>query len=131
VLRFFLLLSRSFVFRISWYLQVLPSEFLTVTFVLQPEAKESIIRHLLLAGADPNALTPRRLTPLHLAACEGSAEIAQVLLSNHASPSAVDDEQNTPLHTAMKNSRFSVVRVLLADERTDVLVSSTNHRLRI
>ncbi|CAG0925973.1 unnamed protein product [Notodromas monacha] len=87
------------------------------------EAKESIIRHLLLAGADPNALTPRRQTPLHLAAANGGAELTEVLLSSQASPAAVDDEQNTPLHTAMKNSRFSVVKVLILDDRTDVHVS--------
>jgi ankyrin repeat protein len=52
------------------------------------------------AGADPNAKTDWRRTPLHLAAKNGNTDIARLLIEKGADPNARDDLQLTPLHIA-------------------------------
>ncbi|CAG0892800.1 unnamed protein product [Darwinula stevensoni] len=72
---------------------------------------ESIVRHLLLAGADPNARSARHLTPLHLST--GAPGILEALLDGGADAMATDDEHDTVLHVAMKQGRLSAIRILL------------------
>ena len=55
-------------------------------------------------------------SPLHFAAQERQAGIAQLLLDNGADPNAADAHGNSPLWTAIMNARgdFTVVKLLLA-----------------
>ena len=65
---------------------------------------------MLQAGADPNARTESKLTPLHLAA--GSNEnpaVTQALLQAGADPNARDDDKSTPLHEAARNNENPAV----------------------
>ena len=66
--------------------------------------------------ADPYRVTDRRddgLTPLHLAATAGYAEIAGLLLRASANPNARAYDGSTPLHAAAEHGRLEIVRALL------------------
>ncbi len=69
----------------------------------------------ILAG-DPYRVTDRRddrLTPLHLAATAGHAEIAELLLRASANPNARAYDGATPLHAAAEQGSPEIVRAML------------------
>lgn len=69
----------------------------------------------ILAG-DPYRVSVRkddRTTPLHLAAAEGHAEVAELLLRASARPDARAYGGSTALHVAAEHGRLDVVRTLL------------------
>jgi ankyrin repeat protein len=59
--------------------------------------RHEIARLLIRRGADVNALTDRKSTPLHDAARVGNVKIARLLLENGAKPDARDKDDKTPL----------------------------------
>ncbi|CAG0905970.1 unnamed protein product [Cyprideis torosa] len=97
------------------------------TNAVAPGVSESIVRHLLLAGSDPNASTVRRITPGHLAIA--TPDLLQILLDGGADPNSVDDEHFNFLHTAMKESRLPAVRVLLRHGKVNTTDAEGNSAL--
>ena len=71
-------------------------------------------RMLLRAGADVNAATREGITPLALAAVNGSLEATEILLEAGANAKAVLPEGETVLMTAARTGRPEVVKALLA-----------------
>ncbi len=71
-------------------------------------------QYLVPKGDDKQMLKPLSVTPLHLAAYQGYAEIARILLAAKANPSATSEDGTTPLHTAAAYDRTEVVKVLIA-----------------
>ena len=82
-----------------------------------------LCEQLVRAGADPNAVNRRGLTPLHHAAGAGHVETAACLLDRGAQI----DRQNrigvTPLHWAVRHGQVGTAR-LLADRGASVNVAS-------
>ena len=75
---------------------------------------EHVVKALLKHGASlKSAVTLHDLTPLHLAARHGHAEVVKVLLENEANVKARDKNGLTPLHTASEYSHAPVVNLLL------------------
>jgi ankyrin repeat protein len=73
--------------------------------------------------ADPNLPQPDGVTPLHLAAAAGNAELARVLLFNGADPNARDRDGLTPLERARRAGQTAAAALL---ERAATL--PRNHR---
>ena len=72
------------------------------------------VRSLLEDGADPNVAQGDGLTALHLAAQQGSLEIAQLLIGSGANVKAKSRIGDyTPLHLASGGAHTSVVRALI------------------
>lgn len=57
----------------------------------------TVVKILIIAGANPNARDHRNRTPLHRAAQYGSSEIVSYLINNGANPSLKDYNNDTPL----------------------------------
>ncbi|KAL9133602.1 MAG: hypothetical protein Q9175_005214 [Cornicularia normoerica] len=75
---------------------------------------ENVVRNLLKFGASLEAaITLHKLTPLHLAARHGQAEVVRVLLEKGARLAALDEKGLTPLHYASKYSYANVLSLLL------------------
>ncbi|AKT34475.1 Ankyrin repeat [Pyrobaculum sp. WP30] len=71
------------------------------------------VARLLAAGADPNVRDPDGETPLHIAAEQCRADLAELLLKHGADPSARDNQGKTPLHIAVGGRCGAVVELLL------------------
>lgn len=77
----------------------------------------TVLRTLISAGSDVNAVGPERKTALHFAAARGIDIV--VLLDAGANCGSVDTTGNTPLHEAAAAGHGSVVRTLLTVGRSD------------
>ena len=80
------------------------------------DGRETRMRALLNAGADPNALHKGLnfgWTPLHAAAVGGHPRIVRILITAGADPDIAEFGGQTPLHFAAINGRTDVVRALL------------------
>ena len=72
------------------------------------------VKNALHYGANVNAEFPTtKVTALHLASANGSAEIVDLLLSKGANVNARDIENFTPLYEAIKNNKPQIVNILL------------------
>ncbi|XP_047142037.1 rabankyrin-5 isoform X3 [Hydra vulgaris] len=80
-----------------------------------PTGNEIVVRHLILAGADVNAVDKNRQTPLHCAAIEDKPSIISVLLQNGSNPDLVDISLNNALHLACQHGNLASVRTLLTE----------------
>ena len=76
-----------------------------------PAAKE-IVRVLIDAGADPNALNGSGGTPLHTAAFTGNIAIVQMLLTAGGDLTITDDKGLTPLDHARDRGHTEVAALL-------------------
>jgi len=77
---------------------------------------------LLTHGAEPNIRRNSGIAPLHDAAGNGRADIAELLLEHGAKVNVLDENvYGAPLHWACKEGQVEVVKVLLANgAQTDV-----------
>ena len=88
----------------------------------------AIIRLLLDAGANPNAVDDGGLTPLHQGAKNSNPVITAHLLAAGADPNALDNEGYTPLHhSAARGESGRVIARLLA-AGADPLAESNDGR---
>ncbi|KAG2600688.1 integrin-linked protein kinase 1-like [Panicum virgatum] len=70
------------------------------------------IRELLDGGADPNFRDSDGRTALHIAACEGYAEVVELLLQRGAEAAVEDQWGSTPLADAMHYQNHDVIKIL-------------------
>ncbi|MBU1109953.1 MAG: ankyrin repeat domain-containing protein [Candidatus Riflebacteria bacterium] len=82
---------------------------------LDSGANDEVIRILVNAGADVNAILPLRASPsaLHLAVMNHETEIVRLLLDHGARVNVLDQLGATPLFTAISCNRFDSARLLL------------------
>ncbi|XP_062499080.1 serine/threonine-protein phosphatase 6 regulatory ankyrin repeat subunit B-like [Corticium candelabrum] len=76
----------------------------------------SSVQLLVDCGADVNALTKSRQTPLHTAAggYRECPELCSILLEHKSKIDAVDEDGNQPLHLACQRMYFATVNLLLS-----------------
>ncbi|PAW77778.1 MAG: hypothetical protein B9S27_08050 [Opitutia bacterium Tous-C8FEB] len=83
-------------------------------------------RALLAAGADANATNRYGLTPLALAAMNGSGAFVELLLAAGADPERAQPGGETPLLTAARAGRIEAVNALLARRaRVDAVIEGS------
>ena len=68
----------------------------------------TVVKLLLGAGADPNAVQRLGFTPLHAAAQNGSREMVEALLAAGASPARANDEGETPADLAARGGHDDI-----------------------
>lgn len=73
------------------------------------------VRRHLNEGADINKKNGQGQTPLHIAARNGSKNVAEVLIERGAKVGAKDNEGRTPLHLASENGHAPVIDLLIAN----------------
>mmetsp|Transcript_86397 Transcript_86397/g.244923 ORF Transcript_86397/g.244923 Transcript_86397/m.244923 type:complete len:303 (-) Transcript_86397:45-953(-) len=78
---------------------------------------EDAVEYLVAMGADLNAPGPGRMTPLHLAARDDGAAIAERLLRARADAGALDERGRTPRAVADECGRTDALRVLEGHQR--------------
>ena len=79
-------------------------------------------RHLLAAGANPDAAGKGGTCALHLAARHGHLDVARALCDAGASPLIADGKGLSPLHLAVRYGRVAIARLLLdAGATTDAV----------
>lgn len=71
-----------------------------------------LVKERLMAGVSAQFADYDKRTPLHLAASEGHAQIAELLLVNGADMMAKDRFNRTPIDDALKNGHKEVLRVM-------------------
>lgn len=76
-------------------------------------ADKTMVRLLLVHGADVSARSPHEATALHMAVRSGCAECVTLLLQYGADVSAVDEDERTPLLWAVGFRFAGIVKVLL------------------
>jgi len=69
-----------------------------------PAAQAAIIKCLIKAGADPNAVDKSGVAPLHRAVRTRCSSAVQTLLANGADPRRFNGSGSTPLHLAVQNT---------------------------
>ena len=67
-------------------------------------------------------------TPLHIAASDGSLEVAEYLLNNGASVHIKDRDQNTPLMSAIMGDHFEIVSTHFIGLTLKISTLIINHR---
>ena len=78
------------------------------------EEQKSMVMLLIDNGVDVNIKDKNCFSPLHCAAQQGHAEIAELLIAKGANVNATDMMGETPLHAAALGNQKDVVVVLLA-----------------
>src|SRR5258706_8049834 len=73
-----------------------------------------VVDLLIRAGANVNAVTDHRITPLALSCISGRGAVAERLLKGGADPNAALPGGETPLMRAARSNNVATVRVLLA-----------------
>jgi ankyrin repeat protein len=75
---------------------------------------ERLVSMLLAAGANVNATTVNRLTPLNIAVMHRKESILRLLVDAGASASAPFVDRSTPLHCAVRGGALAIVLLVLA-----------------
>lgn len=75
----------------------------------------TIAKHLLDAGADPNAQQEGGFTALHEAVLNEDLELAELLLSYGANPHVSNDEGDSPVQLAQSKGQTEMVQLLERD----------------
>uniref|UniRef100_A0A8C5UBM4 Uncharacterized protein n=1 Tax=Malurus cyaneus samueli TaxID=2593467 RepID=A0A8C5UBM4_9PASS len=75
--------------------------------------KRALVRLLIGAGANINAVTEDFVTPLHIASQRGNATVARLLLYNKAHVNAQDKQSKCPLHLAVEQGDKTMAETLL------------------
>ncbi|MDE0127435.1 MAG: ankyrin repeat domain-containing protein [Bryobacterales bacterium] len=88
----------------------------------------TVVRLLLDADADPNAMNDRGETPLHRGATNSNPVVISHLLSAGANPNAMDNDGYTPLHYAAAQSGNARAVTRLLGAGADPLVESNDGR---
>ena len=74
----------------------------------------SLIKNLLKAKVNINAMNAEGLSPLHMAVIEGNIEVANLLISEGTNIELKDSKYgSTPLLYACQNGRLKIVNILL------------------
>lgn len=76
-------------------------------------ASESVVRLLLQAGADPNAVQESGVQPLHQAASAGRRDIIPLLIQAGSDPYAHQHNDATPIHNAVWNKDAATLKAML------------------
>ncbi|VDN18616.1 unnamed protein product [Gongylonema pulchrum] len=97
---------------------------LTALHISAQSGSEIIMRNLILAGANVNAISGDGFTPLHLAAFNNHEALCMILLENGAQPNLTDQLGNTPLHTAVLRGSVASVNVLVANPQINLRVEN-------
>lgn len=87
-----------------------------------------VVKELLKARANPTAVLPNGLSPLHAAALRGIVEIVQALVElGHADVNIRTDDGATPLILACRATRISVIKYLI-QKGANVTLATTDGR---
>lgn len=81
--------------------------------------KPSVVRRLILAGADVEARGAHNITPLHLAASRGDAALCDLLITRGADPQAVMEDGTTPAALATARGFAELGDHLAMQERVE------------
>ena len=81
--------------------------------------KASVVRRLILAGADVEARGAQNITPLHLAASRGDIALCDLLVARGADPQAVMEDGTTPSMLAATRGFTGLGEHLAMQERVD------------
>ena len=71
-------------------------------------------RYLLAQGANVDARSKAKQTPLHLAAQRGDTAMINILMAHHADPNPLDREGHTPADLAALHHHQQTVKLLVA-----------------
>ena len=85
---------------------------------------DELATYLLERGADVNARSPNRSTPLMLAARENREELTKVLLEAGADTKAMNDWGDTPLTMAMRYEHFRLGKMISSPEEFAIAVKA-------
>jgi len=103
----------------------------TTLFVAISERQNDMVRSLLEAGADPNAPTAYKWTPLYLASWLGDSEMVARLLAEGAEPDMPIAGGDTPLGAAVAKDRYEIAQTLIDAGATVLYFSETGQRATI
>lgn len=81
--------------------------------------KASVVRRLILAGADVEARGAQNVTPLHLAASRGDAALCDLLIARGADPQAIMEDGTTPAALAIARGFTELGEHLAMQERAE------------
>ena len=81
--------------------------------------KASVVRRLILAGADVEARGAQNVTPLHLAASRGDAALCDLLIARGADPQAIMEDGTTPAALAIARGFTELGEHLAMQERVE------------
>jgi ankyrin repeat protein len=105
-----------------------PLHLISQSWQSHQERGVGIVRLLLEHGVDVNARRKDGWTSLHLAAFEGTVEVAQVLLDHGANVNAENDEGETPLHLGAYDDEDGIgITRLLLERGVDVHARDKDH----
>lgn len=82
-------------------------------WVMQSNSLDSVVRIMLIRGADPDAQDRAGRTLLHFAAATGRTDMLKTLLDRKANPDIRDAKGNAPLHLAIEKKDMDVLDLLL------------------
>ncbi|CAM9740996.1 unnamed protein product, partial [Hapterophycus canaliculatus] len=72
------------------------------------------VKSYIAGKGDLNQKGKNDMSPLHVAAFNGRAEIVGILLEGGADPNSVDEDKDTPLHYACSSGNVDIITMLLA-----------------